>query len=69
MSRKQSRTCPYCRTVYRSACCPLCREERLHAQSTYQPDWDDIESEKLMEEIDRENGERPYFDYDYGLEE
>ena len=68
MKRKPYRTCPYCQTQYRSVC-PLCREERLRMQSTDQPDWDEIKLMELGEEIMRENGELPYYAYDYGLED
>lgn len=63
------KTCPYCRTSYRGSSCPICREERLHMQSTYQPDWEEIKAEEFEEELDRENGELSYFDYDYELDD
>jgi len=67
MPRKQ--TCPYCQTVYRSVCCPLCREERLRMQSTDQPDWTELEEMRLAEKMMSENGDLPHYAYDYGIEE
>jgi len=68
MSRKHFRVCPYCQTPYRSSCCPLCREERQYMQSTYQPDWEELEQMRLAE-LDYEDVELPHYAYDYGLEE
>jgi predicted amidophosphoribosyltransferase len=69
MSRKKYRICPFCQTPYRSDCCPLCREERQHRQSTSQPDWAELELMALEEEIMRENGEILHYAYDYGIED
>lgn len=68
MSRKKYRICPYCQTSYRSVC-PICREERQYMQSTYSPDWAELEDMRLADEIMEENGELHHYDYDYGLEE
>ena len=37
-------------------------------QSIDQPDWEEILCDEWMEEIDRDNGELPYYAYDYELE-
>ena len=63
------KTCPYCQTPYQGSTCPFCREERLRSQSTYQPSWEEIMDEEFAEELDRENDELPYFDYDHGLDD
>ena len=69
MSRKKERICSYCQTPYRSDCCPLCREERLHWQSTHSPDWEELKEMELIDEIMERNGELHHYDYDYGLED
>jgi len=69
MSRRKKRTCPFCQTTYRGACCPLCREERLHMQSTHQPCWDEVEDMLHEEESRRRSGEVPHYAYDYGLDD
>ena len=38
-------------------------------QSTHLPDWEDIMDEEWAEEAAREEGELPYYHYDYGLED
>jgi len=38
-------------------------------QSTYLPDIEEILCDEWMEEINRENGELPYYAYDYELED
>ncbi len=38
-------------------------------QSTSQPGWDEIMDEEQDERIARRNGERPYYSYDYGLDD
>ena len=38
-------------------------------QSTYSPDWAELEDMRLADEIMEANGELHHYDYNYGLEE
>jgi len=38
-------------------------------QSIHSPDWEELETMRLIDEIMEENGELHHYDYDFGLED